>query len=102
MAKGEGSCVDPALAPIGSGGSDGAVSVEVSDSGVGMDDETRAALFDVTLSERDGRMSAGFDLPAAQAIAQQHGGNIAVVSSVGKGTTFTVRLPIGANNAGLN
>jgi signal transduction histidine kinase len=69
------------------------VLIEISDNGEGMDEETQRALFDVTLRSHGSRVAAGFDLPAAQAIAQRHGGYITVDSKLGQGSTVTVRLP---------
>jgi signal transduction histidine kinase len=52
-------------------------------------------LFDVSLRSRGDRMAAGFELPAAQSVAHRHGGEITVESEPGRGSTFTLRLPLG-------
>jgi signal transduction histidine kinase len=73
-----------------------AVVVRISDAGPGIEEATRRQLFDVNLRSQGRRVAADFDLPTAQAIAHRHGGDITAVSELGRGTTFTVRLPIGA------
>jgi signal transduction histidine kinase len=76
---------------------DGAVVLEVSDSGIGIPESERARLF-----ERFFRASTavsrqipgtGLGLHIAQAIVEAHGGRITVASKVGAGTTFRVELP---------
>ncbi len=81
------------LVAISTRSEEDAVLIEISDNGDGMDEETQRALFDVTLRRHGRRVAAGFDLPAAQAIAQRHGGDITVESKLGQGSTLTVRLP---------
>ncbi|MDB4405255.1 HAMP domain-containing histidine kinase, partial [bacterium] len=44
---------------------------------------------------RTGRNGTGLGLPITKAIVEAHGGAISVVSEVGKGTTFQVKLPAG-------
>jgi signal transduction histidine kinase len=70
------------------------VQLMVSDSGGGIPPERIAALFDVTVGSKGERMAAGFELPAAQSIAHRHGGEITVESELGRGSTFTLRLPV--------
>jgi CheY-like chemotaxis protein len=67
------------------------VYVEVRDSGCGMDDATRARIFDPFFSTKfSGR---GLGLAAVAGIVRSHKGVIFVESTPGKGTCFTVCLP---------
>ncbi len=64
------------------------------DTGKGMPKEQLERLFDPSFRSGGGRVRAGFGLPLAFAIVSEHGGSIDVASELGKGSTFTVRLPI--------
>ncbi|MBK1990377.1 sensor histidine kinase [Sphaerospermopsis aphanizomenoides BCCUSP55] len=76
--------------------------IKVSDTGVGIPDEFLPRLFDRfyrvdparTHQSRESRTGSGLGLAIAQAIVEHHQGQIQVESVVGKGTTFTVILPI--------
>jgi signal transduction histidine kinase len=72
--------------------------LRVSDTGVGIPAEDVVHLFDrfFRASTAIGVPGTGLGLSIARAIAEAHGGTIAVDSLVGAGTTFTVDLPIGA------
>jgi signal transduction histidine kinase len=65
--------------------------LEVSDNGCGMTDEVKARLFSRFFSTKAGR-GTGLGLLITQKIIQEHGGDIAVESKTGVGTTFSVRL----------
>jgi two-component system, OmpR family, sensor histidine kinase BaeS len=69
----------------------------VADRGVGIAPEDRPRLFErffSALTDAAGhRAGTGLGLPLALAIAQAHGGSIDVESALGRGSTFTLRVP---------
>lgn len=69
------------------------VVIEVEDTGVGIAPEVLPRLFDTFFSTKEG--GSGLGLALTQQIVKDHGGDLAVESVVGKGTTFTVSIPRG-------
>lgn len=65
----------------------------VSDDGVGMDAQTQEQLFTLFFSSK-GRHGTGLGLYITRNIVEQHGGEIAVMSSPGRGSRFTIKLPM--------
>ncbi|MEM3823919.1 MAG: PAS domain S-box protein, partial [Candidatus Bathyarchaeia archaeon] len=68
------------------------VEITFSDTGVGMSKETLRKLWTPLFTTKSKGM--GFGLPICKRFVEAHGGCITVESARGKGTTFTVTLPI--------
>jgi PAS domain S-box-containing protein len=77
---------------------DGALEIAVADTGIGIAQEDLTKLFkpfdqlDAGLARKHGGVGVGLAL--ARRLAELHGGTIEVESEPGKGSTFTLRLPI--------
>ena len=69
------------------------VSIEISDTGHGIRDADKKRLFEPFFTTKDVGQGTGLGLAICYGIIQKHGGTIDVWSEVGKGTTFTIRLP---------
>lgn len=75
----------------------GSIQVDIKDSGPGINAEDIPRIFDRFYRADKSRTKTngyGLGLSIAQTIAKAHGGWITVKSSVGKGSTFTVVLPV--------
>ena len=66
--------------------------VSVADRGQGMDEKTRARIFEPFFTTK--KKGTGLGLAIAKQIVEQHGGTIRVESAPGRGTRFTVELPL--------
>ncbi|GEM_PF-6870396 len=73
--------------------SGGEIVTRVSDTGSGIPPEILARIWEPDFTTK-GANGTGLGLPVAKQIVEQFGGTISVESEAGKGTTFTVRLPL--------
>jgi len=69
------------------------VRISISDTGTGMDRETREHIFDPFFTTKD--KGTGLGLSLAYGIVKKHGGFIQTYSEPGRGSTFKVNLPAG-------
>ena len=69
------------------------VYASVSDTGKGIPEEIRGRLFDPFFTTKDVGEGTGLGLSISYEIVKKHQGELLVESVVGKGTTFTVKLP---------
>jgi len=66
--------------------------IQVSDTGSGIEPDKLSHIFDVYYSSRP--HGSGLGLPTAKKIVEAHKGTITVDSEAGKGTLFTIQLPL--------
>jgi len=70
------------------------VQVEVKDDGVGMPPEVLANMFEPFFTTKEHGRGLGLGLAISRNIVERHGGRIEVASEPGRGTAFTVTLPL--------
>jgi len=68
------------------------IELKFTDTGLGISEENKNRIFDPFFTTKES--GTGLGLSISYGIVEQHGGTIHVESEVGKGTTFTVQLPI--------
>jgi signal transduction histidine kinase len=74
------------------------VALYLIDTGCGMDEHTASRMFETFFSTKPG--GSGLGLPTTQKIIAALGGRISVQSEVGRGTQFTIELPVPARITG--
>ena len=84
---------DKGTITIRTGMDDGMVWVAIGDSGCGIPPENLNRIFEPFFTTKPVGSGTGLGLSLSYGIVNKHGGRIEVASTVGVGTTFTVRLP---------
>ena len=68
------------------------VSIHVTDTGLGIDEQTRARIFHPYFTTKSG--GTGLGLPTARRIVEAHQGRLELHTELGKGTDFVITLPM--------
>lgn len=72
------------------------IEVVIADTGHGIAEEDMRRIFDPFFTTKEVGHGTGLGLAISYGIVKEHGGSILVESAVGKGTIFTIRLPVTA------
>jgi len=80
---------------------EGWVVVAVSDNGCGIPQDITHRIFDPFFTTKEVGKGTGQGLSLVHNIVKKHGGDLRFETEVGRGTTFTVRLPLAANETSL-
>ena len=70
------------------------VSVTISDNGTGIQPDTIQKIFDPFFTTKPVNKGTGLGLSIAHGIIAEQGGNIQAESTLGKGTSFIIRIPV--------
>ena len=73
---------------------DDKIKVEFEDTGTGISEENLSNIFDPFFTTKDVGRGTGLGLSVSYGIIKKHGGQISVKSKLGRGTTFTIVLPV--------
>jgi signal transduction histidine kinase len=85
---------------LGTETKDGQVLLSCSDTGLGIPHQQLNLVFDPFFTTKEVGKGVGLGLYVCQRIVQEHRGRIEVESTVGRGTTFTVSLPLAEETKG--
>lgn len=78
------------------------IEISIADNGAGIDAQTRSRIFDPFFTTKEPGKGTGQGLAIVYKIVHvKHGGRIEVDSTPGKGTTFTVKLPVTPQQTGV-
>jgi signal transduction histidine kinase len=75
------------------------VNIDITDDGVGISEENMAKIFEPYFTTKD--FGSGLGLTVVYKVIREHGGEISLDSQEGKGTTFTISLPLPSTERNL-
>ena len=83
---------------------DGKLTIEFTDTGVGMSEETMKRIFEPFFTTKQAGHGTGLGLAISRDVVEKYGGKLSVQSQPGSGTTFTIEMPVppSAQNATAN
>jgi len=79
---------------VGDSSTPPAVAIAIRDDGVGIPAEVQTNIFDPFFTTKEVGQGMGLGLSVVYGIVHRHGGSLAVNSTVGVGTSFTLTLPV--------
>jgi len=88
--------VPPGRIEIATRHAEGLAEITISDTGRGIPEDHIGKIFDPFFTTKEVNKGTGLGLAVSYGIIKKHGGNIDVTSTLGKGTTFIVKLPVKA------
>ena len=77
------------------------IEIQVRDDGSGIPPEILPHIFEPFLTTKESGRGVGLGLAISHSIVERHHGGIEVQSEVGRGTTFTITLPIDGKAASV-
>jgi signal transduction histidine kinase len=92
-------CTSVLTSPLGSGAPEQHVRLEVRDTGIGMDEETRQRCLEPFFTTK-GNRGTGMGLAMVYGMAQRHGAALEIDSKPGGGTTMRLLFPVSAVASG--
>ncbi|MDZ4813226.1 MAG: ATP-binding protein [Pseudomonadota bacterium] len=84
---------------VSTGCSEGGVWIKIADTGKGIEPAHLKRVFEPFFTTKPVGVGTGLGLSVSYSIVRRHGGSIDVASEVGKGTIFTIHLPVAAKRA---
>jgi PAS domain S-box-containing protein len=76
------------------------VVISIADTGGGIPENARERIFDPFFTTKEVGKGTGQGLAISRSVVDRHGGELTFETEMGKGTTFTIRLPVGPTGEG--